>query len=733
MPRPLVVGNGNILAALDANLAIREFTFPYVGQQNHLFGNSIRIGLWVGGQFRWLDDGGWQRSLRYENDTLATNAVCMHDELSVTLTLSDCVLHDRNILLRRFRVTNHRDETREMRLFLNSDFNLNESDIGDTALYEPSLDAMIHYKRDVYFLIGGASGVEGIFQYTTGVKGFHGAEGTWRDAEDGWLSMNPVEQGSVDSTVSFRAEVGALSTTEIQSWICVGHTFGEVSGLLSGLKTDGFESAREETCAHWHRWPGERVTAIRLNVREESSRETAQQRDCNRTKSRAFVGALLAAPSSLRGGDYLQTQSESATAPIEEETQESGDPLASLPTRVAEVFRRSLLVIRTQIDNRGAVIAANDSDILETARAHYSYMWSRDGALVTNALDQLDCQEITQRFFDLSRRLLPCERPMLLHKYDPAGTVGATWHPHIIDGKHDQPFQQDSTALVLWSLGQHCRRYGESAFTSRMYHELVVPAADFMLGYRDKNTGLPLPSYDLWEERRGVHAYTCGTVYGAFIASAEMAQIFGDCDRAAQYVAAAEKLHAGIDGYLWDEEAHRYARRVIFHADGRIERDMTIDSALYGLFAFGAVPPAASRMRSTMQQVQERLSVRTEIGGIARYENDYYFRRSDDIERVPGNPWIICTLWIAQYHLALSQALSNPVCSEYCLAEGIASRTAALTLLRWAAAQATESGILPEQIHPYTGEHLSVSPLTWSHAEFIRTTLLLLETPCIGR
>ncbi len=698
MPRPLVVGNGNILVALDADLSIREFTFPYVGQQNHLFGNSIRIGLWVSGQFRWLDDCGWRCSLRYESDTLATNAVCIHDDLGITLTLSDCVLHDRNILLRRLRVTNHSDQTREIRLFLNADFNLNESDIGDTAHFEPWLDAMIHYKRDVYFLIGGASGSEGIFQYTTGVKGFRGAEGTWRDAEDGWLSMNPVEQGSVDSTVSFRAGVGGQCTAEIQSWICVGHTFGEVSGLLSELKTDGFDALQEETSRHWKAWMGDRLASISLNGHEETSREIGQK-------------------------------TEQQSDPIEAHTQDSGDPLVSLPTRVAEVFRRSLLVIRTQIDNRGAVIAANDSDILETARAHYSYMWSRDGALVTAALDQLNCQDITERFFDLSRRLLPCARPMLLHKYDPSGTVGATWHPHIIDGKHDQPFQQDSTALVLFSLGQHCRRYGESAFTRRMYDEFVVPAADFMLSYRDQSTGLPLPSYDLWEERRGVHAYTCGTVYGAFIASAEMAITFGDCERAVQYIDAAAKLREGIGDYLWDESVNRFARRVILHEHGSIERDLTIDSALYGLFAFGAVPPADQRMRSTMQQVQARLSVRTEIGGIARYENDYYFQRSDDIERAAGNPWIICTLWMAQYHLSLSKALSDPACSEYCLHEAITSRAEALTMLEWASARATESGILPEQIHPFTGEHLSVSPLTWSHAEFIRTTLLYLETP----
>ena len=34
-----------------------------------------------------------------------------------------------------------------------------------------------------------------------------------------------------------------------------------------------------------------------------------------------------------------------------------------LPDVVTDVFNRSLLILRTQIDNRGAIVAANDSDI----------------------------------------------------------------------------------------------------------------------------------------------------------------------------------------------------------------------------------------------------------------------------------------------------------------------------------------------------------------------------------
>jgi GH15 family glucan-1,4-alpha-glucosidase len=45
----------------------------------------------------------------------------------------------------------------------------------------------------------------------------------------------------------------------------------------------------------------------------------------------------------------------------------------------------------------------------------------------------------------------------------------------------------------------------------------------------------------------------------------------------------------------------------------------------------------------------------------------------------------------------------------------------AYDLLRWVFDRARKSGILPEQIHPYTGQHLSTAPLVWSHGEYVVT------------
>jgi len=43
----------------------------------------------------------------------------------------------------------------------------------------------------------------------------------------------------------------------------------------------------------------------------------------------------------------------------------------------------------------------------------------------------------------------------------------------------------------------------------------------------------------------------------------------------------------------------------------------------------------------------------------------------------------------------------------------------ALSVLEWVVDRALPSGVLAEQINPYTNEPLSVSPLTWSHSAFV--------------
>ena len=109
-----------------------------------------------------------------------------------------------------------------------------------------------------------------------------------------------------------------------------------------------------------------------------------------------------------------------------------------------------------------------------------------------------------------------------------------------------------------------------------------------------------------------------------------------------------------------------------------------------------------------MEAVRTRLTVDTEVGGVARYENDYYHQvESKDTNRVPGNPWAICTLWMAQYDIATATTVEK--------------LQQAVPVLEWTRERSLESGVLAEQFDPYSGAPISVSPLTWSHATVMTT------------
>jgi GH15 family glucan-1,4-alpha-glucosidase len=228
-----------------------------------------------------------------------------------------------------------------------------------------------------------------------------------------------------------------------------------------------------------------------------------------------------------------------------------------------------------------------------------------------------------------------------------------------------------------------------------------------MATYREPHTKLPAPSYDLWEERRGIHAFTTAAVWAGLTAACNFAVAFGQHELAKRYAVAAAEIRDAALQHLWDADRGRFVRTINVLPDGTIVKDATLDVSLAGIFLFGLLPASDPRVVSTMRAIEERLSVRTPVGGIARYENDYYFQVSSDIANVPGNPWFVATLWLADHRIATAQTRDDLVAPR--------------ALLDWCATRALPSGILSEQVHPHTGEPLSVSPLTWSHAAFVST------------
>jgi oligosaccharide amylase len=485
-------------------------------------------------------------------------------------------------------------------------------------------------------------------QFTTGRKAFREQESTWRDAEDGRLSGATITEGSVDSTIGVRLDLQLNEEREFFYWIAAGTSHAEVSELNTFIKETSPLSALTQTENYWRAWVNKNEVHF----------------------------------------DHLSPE-------------------------IIDLYKRSLLIARTQIDNGGAIIAANDSDVTERATDHYSYLWPRDGAFVAHAFDLAGYPNLTRAFFDLCRRIVHRDG-YFLQKYAPDGAVGSGWHASwdVWTEKPLIPIQEDETALVLWALWQHYDEFRDIEFVLRLYQPLIVKCADFMVNFRDGQTGLPLPSWNLWEDRKAIHTFTCASVVGGLRAAAKFARLFSEDARAERYASVADEITAAIGKHLYSPDAGRFLRSVQFHQDGNIEIDSTVDASLFGTFYFGAFSPDDEMVQKTMQAVKEKLWARSDVGGIARFENDQYMRVTNE-EGIAGNPWFICTLWLADYYIALAK-------TEEDLRD-------AFNILQWAVEKALPSGVMAEQVDPLDGSPVSVSPLTWSHSTFVATVMSYLR------
>lgn len=355
--------------------------------------------------------------------------------------------------------------------------------------------------------------------------------------------------------------------------------------------------------------------------------------------------------------------------------------MSQLPQSVLKCFYRSLLAVVAHMDITGSIIASCDSDIKQFGADLYTYCWPRDAAWVCLALDRARYHHLTSETFEFFSKIIT-PRGNFLHKYTPAGDFGSTWHPVPM-------IQIDETGLPLYSLYNNWKIAKSIWTTGRYYRRLVIPTASYLIKTIDKETGLPISSFDLWEERKGVHTYSACTVYAGLNGAYELSRSLGDYDNANVWKEAAALIRKSILEKLYDDRLKRFRRAL---------DDSTLDSSVFAVWYFGILPPDDPRAFRTMEAIEREL--KRPSGGIARYLHDTYFGYM--------NSWIICTLWLSQWHSA------------------VGNLDRALELLKWCAAHAHPAGLLPEQIND-RGNPVSVLPLAWSHSAYVLAVLEYLQ------
>lgn len=368
-----------------------------------------------------------------------------------------------------------------------------------------------------------------------------------------------------------------------------------------------------------------------------------------------------------------------------------------------KIYERSLLLFGLMSDkNTGGLLASPEIDEDFTRCGRYAYCWGRDAAFITEALDEAGLFEATEKFYDWAVRVQDPDG-FWHQRYHMDGSLAPSWGIQI-----------DETGSVLYGMLKHYQQVKDMNFLKKVWPS-VEKAVAFLINFIDEDTGLPLPSFDLWEERMGEHTYSTAAFIAGVNAAVKMGEYLGiasiDLER---WKLAAKKMQDAMERQLVDKDRRVFLRSVrtklnpwgpepspvtvtikvnskgFYREVSAVDAKMDI-SLLGPAIPFSILEPEHETVINTASEIERTLYCRN-TGGIFRYEDDTY---------AGGNPWIISSLWMALYYI---KARNLQKAREY---------------FYWVLKCATHLDLLPEQVDRHDGKPCWVIPLTWSHAMYV--------------
>ena len=638
MARPVVLSNGQMMVGLNEHGLVHDFYYPYVGLDNLTTARSVhhKIGIWVNGQFSWVDGINWQTTVNLEPNALFGNITLLNKKLGVKIETKDFVDPNNNSFIRRFKVQNLTEHKQDIKMFMHQVFEISRSGRADTAFYVPDSNYILDYKgRCALLIYCQDSRGKSFDQYAVGNYGIEGKAGTYLDAEDGEFSGNNIEHGGVDSVMRLNFSLEPAKSDTFDYWIVASSSQYESEEIHQNYLLKGIDKVEDKARQYWHDW--------------------------------------------FKNGQQV---------------------LNTIPDNYQEAVKKSLLIIKAHIDDRGGILASGDSSIFNYGRDYYCYVWPRDGAYAVWPLIRMGFYNEARNFFEFCRDTIN-KNGYMMHKYQPDRSIGSTWHPLMHEKRKELAIQEDETAGVLFMLGEYYDYSKDKLFIETMYSTFIQLAGNFMNDYIDEATNLPHASYDLWEEKFLTTTYTTAVTIRALKRAADFADLLEYPDDAIRWRNSAQRIEGSLP-LLFDPERKTYRKGLFLGADGNLQFDNTIDaSSLYGVLMYTNCRLDDEYLKCTAEAVEKELT-KQNVGGFIRYENDWYMRANAD---TPPNPWHVCSLWMAQYYIQNKQL------------------NKAKELIDWSLYHSYYSGALSEQIHPNSGMSVGVTPLVWSHAELINSVL----------
>lgn len=645
-----VLGNGRVLACLDENGSLAQLFYPHVDAGPHV--HSFLMGLQVSPpatladtgtedqEVVWLADPAWTHKLSYVVGAAVLLCTSTHSTLNIQVEQEIFVHHNCDALVNKIRYINHGTVPLTCKLVIYAGFDFNYRKSGQTCYFNTATSILCFFASDRYISLACDKPVEG-FACDRGDS--HGQDGIFQAVSRGQFNEHVYAFGRVQGAVRYDlGMIDAGNTTTSQVQMCFGRSFDDLSTVSTLLAQSG--PGAEETVQWW------------------------------------------------------QEQFKSSLPDINS-------------TIVRDVYQRSLITLKLLTDSQtGGIVAAPEFDPEYQSCGGYGFCWPRDGAFIGHTLDIAGQYAHARAFYDWTLRTQEASGGWY-QRYYMRGALAPTWGL----------IQFDEIGAVVWAICRHIQQTEDFAYGQKVFAPLTR-ACEYMRKELDAETGLAPITWDLWEEREGISTYACACTWAAFHELARLATSLERAAEAEQWTMAAARLKQAIETHLWDASLGRFLRGIktrISAADAErlrreqvvadtnilsvtrvnkteymLRHDTVVDASILGLSVpFGVFPASDSRMIATAEAVATHLT--SPVGGIARYKGDQYRG---------GNPWIICTLWLALQYI------------------NAGDKEQGYQLYNWALEHRTPLNLFSEQIDLRMGKPCWANPLAWSHAMFLLAT-----------
>lgn len=362
--------------------------------------------------------------------------------------------------------------------------------------------------------------------------------------------------------------------------------------------------------------------------------------------------------------------------------------------KIKQIYTRTILLYSLLVNHEtGGISAAVEIDENLKQCGGYQYCWPRDAVFTTTAMDILKMKKEVEKFYKSFCKNTQSRNGMWEQRFFTDGRLAPCWG-----------YQIDETASVIVGVYNHYKVIEDKKFLKDNL-KMCEKAINFLKKYVEdvfQETNKCGISYDLWEEYEGVNLYAVSSIFASFNA---MIKIYEELkeeftkNRVKQENVNKEKetlrnLSVTLREYIlknfYDESKKSLVRNL---------EDKTIDISILGtVIPFELFSPKDKKILNTVERIN--MTLRTYTGGYKRFETDTYRE---------GKPWIIATLWIAEYYLEIGEKQKAKECFDFVIKTS------------------TEHGFLAEQVNNSTMQPDWVIGLGWSHAMFIETLKKMIE------